>query len=157
MEALKIAFDAIVVGSSALPWVAMLGYLFLGEARVSKAWQRMRDSLPQIPATLGTVLLFVVAYLLGSAVSRVSGDFFNDEDLRIPITEDSIRASVYCAKSEDLQLARDAAWQLSLPSEVMKDCHPSATIEEQCKSDVRMLFQLQEGALILKGTDKNER
>src|SRR5215831_10843363 len=105
MEALKIAFDAVVVGSLALPWVALCFYLFMGQANVSKTWHIVRDSYAHIPPAIGAILLFVVAYLLGSAVSRVSGDFFDDEDLKVPITETAIRESVYCGQGE-LKLAK---------------------------------------------------
>jgi hypothetical protein len=42
MEALKIAFDAIVVGSLALPWVAMCLYLVMGEKKALETWQVIR-------------------------------------------------------------------------------------------------------------------
>ena len=55
--------------------------------------------------TVAGVLLFAMTYTLGSAVSRIGQDFFNDDDLylqvggrlfRVGVTEDRILARVYC-------------------------------------------------------------
>ncbi len=65
------------------------------------------------PAVAG-VLLFAVTYTLGSAVSRIAFDFFNDNDLhlqlddhllRIAITEDRLHTSVYCSYKD-----KDGKW-----------------------------------------------
>ena len=141
MEALRIAFDAVVVGALALPWVALCIYLFTGDAGVSEAWDLVSKYLPQIPPALSAVLLFVGAYLLGSAVSRVSGDFFNDQDFRIPITENSIRASVYASESQAALVAAQHS-----PQSLSND-----------PQNVAVLFPVQEAAVMLQGTDKTER
>jgi hypothetical protein len=141
MEALRIAFDAVVVGALALPWVALCLYLFTGDAGVTEAWDLVSKYLPQIPPALSAVLLFVAAYLLGSAVSRASGDFFNDQDLRIPITENSIRASVYASEPRVALVAAQRS-----PQSLSDD-----------PQNVALLFPVQEAALLLQGTDRTER
>ncbi len=61
------------------------------------------------PAAVG-VLLFAVTYTLGSAVSRIAQDFFNDDDLylqvggrlfRVGVTEDRILTRFYCDADDD--------------------------------------------------------
>jgi hypothetical protein len=123
MGAISIAFDTTIVGALALPWLLLAFHLFFpdGEKHVSAVvdWIKKINQ----PAAVA-VLLFAVAFFLGSAVSRSAVDFFNDDDLhlsggdlgspfhkhvlvRAGVTEDRILASVYC-KSEDLLPARPA-------------------------------------------------
>jgi hypothetical protein len=109
MGALTIAFDTIIVGVLALPWVVLLIHLFCceGENRLGDVldWVKKQEQ----PAAVG-VLLFAMTYTLGSAVSRVAQDFFNDGDLRLQIgwllfhesvTEDRILTRVYCDRDDN--------------------------------------------------------
>jgi hypothetical protein len=109
MGALTVAFDIILVGVLALPWVVLLIHLFCfeGENRVGSflGWLKKQEQ----PAAVG-VLLFAMAYTLGSAVTRVAQDFFNDSDLRVQIgglllhesvTEDRILTRVYCDRDDN--------------------------------------------------------
>lgn len=109
MGALTIAFDITLVGALALPWVYLAIHLFIfeGENYLQEAMDWISDQGAQAVAG---VLLFAMAFTLGSAISRVAQDFFNDDDLRIPwmlrmtMTEDRIVASVYCEADETLVL-----------------------------------------------------
>jgi hypothetical protein len=109
MEALKLAFETIIVGALALPWLIIIIDVFLrpkGSENVS-IWQLVLPYLapfkdPDDKATLvvAGVFLFAATYFVGAAITRVSGDFFNDDDfwiprLRLP-TEDNVRTDVYC-------------------------------------------------------------
>jgi len=104
MGALTIAFDITIVGALALPWVYLVIHLFFseGENHIQQALNWVNEHKAQVPAG---ILLFAMTYTLGSAVSRIAQDFFNDDDLyvqtdghllRWPVTEDRIRAHVYC-------------------------------------------------------------
>jgi hypothetical protein len=111
MGALTIAFDITIVGALALPWVYLIVHLFFseGENHIKHALDWVNEHDAQVPAG---ILLFAMTYTLGSAVSRIAQDFFNDDDLyvhiggdqngnyghllRWPVTEDRIRAHVYC-------------------------------------------------------------
>lgn len=105
MGALTIAFDTTIVGALALPWVYLVVHLFFsdGENFIAHVLVWVRRKGAQVPAG---VLLFAMTYTLGSAVSRIAHDFFNDDDvhvdvgrshmLRWPVTEDRIRTHVYC-------------------------------------------------------------
>ena len=100
MDALKIAFDTLIVGALALPWVYLAVLLFLpgSENRIGDLLSQIKQ--PSVQAITG-VLLFAVTYTLGSAVERVAQDSFNDDDLhvwnfRMATTEDRIIAGVYC-------------------------------------------------------------
>lgn len=104
MGAFIIAFDTIIVGTLALTWVLLVIHLFFSntELRLGKLleWVGKQNQ----PALAG-VLLFAMAYSLGSAVSRIAQDFFDDDDLhirvshylfRVGVTESSIRTDVSC-------------------------------------------------------------
>ena len=93
MDALKLAFDTVIVGALALPWVAMGIYLFLGsrDGQIVRLWLLIKENQAHFPPAVAAVLLFATAYSLGAAVSRVSGDFFNDHMWSFMPTEDNIR------------------------------------------------------------------
>jgi hypothetical protein len=97
------------VGALALPWVVLAIHLFCfeGENRVGSflSWLKAQEQ----PAAVG-ILLFAMAYTLGSAVTRVAQDFFNDGDLRLQldgrllhesVTEDRILTRVYCDRDKN--------------------------------------------------------
>jgi hypothetical protein len=109
MGALTIAFDTTIVGALALPWVLLVIHLFFfeGENRLVELmdWVKKQEQ----PAVAG-VLLFTMTYTLGSAVSRIAQDFFNDDDfyihvdghlLRFWATEDHVLAHLYCDTDTD--------------------------------------------------------
>jgi hypothetical protein len=104
MGAFSIAFDTIIVGSLALTWVLLVIHLFFSDKELSIGklldWVGKQNQ----PAVAG-VLLFALAYSLGSAVSRIAQDFFDDDDMhfridhvlfRVGVTESSIRTDVFC-------------------------------------------------------------
>ncbi len=104
MGALTIAFDTTLVGALALPWVILIIHLFFSEGEYRLPGMLKWVQAQQQPAVAG-VILFAMTYTLGSAVSRIAFDFFDDDDihvesagrlLRIAITEDRLHTSVYC-------------------------------------------------------------
>ena len=104
MGAFSSAFDIVVVGALALSWVLLVLHLFFSdnESSLKKLLDRVKEQ--QQPALAG-VLLFAMAFPLGSVVSRIAQDFFDDDDLhiqvfhhllRVGVTESSIRTDVFC-------------------------------------------------------------
>jgi hypothetical protein len=95
MDALKIGFETIIVGALALPWIFLIIDLFCPskESLFERAVACLKD---QNLAAAAGVLLFAMAYLLGSSVARVAEDFLKDEDPGFGVTEDTIRTAVYC-------------------------------------------------------------
>ncbi|HXM66150.1 MAG TPA: hypothetical protein VN911_05415 [Candidatus Acidoferrum sp.] len=177
MSALSIGFDTIIVGALALPWVLLILHLFFSENESSvQALVDWVNKLSQ-PAVAG-VLLFAVTYSLGSAVSRIAQDFFDDDDLhvgfggysiQVGVTETSIRTDVYCQA-----LRRGVVTEK--PSEPFADERKSFGVNDsKCEYTGRWivarshdwvtgqqslatnLFRLQEAAVLLKGTDATER
>ena len=109
MGAFSIAFDTIIVGSLALTWVLLVLHLFFSDKELSIGKLLDWVSKQNQPAVAG-VLLFAMAYSLGSAVSRIAQDFFDDDDMhfridhvlfRVGVTESSIRTDVYCRTADN--------------------------------------------------------
>ena len=98
MEALKFAFNTLVIGALALPWLAVLLRMYISPGTDGKAggpWAVV-SALPEHgrEAVLSVTIL-ALGYFLGVAVSRISDDFFGEDDLWSLPTEPSIREDVY--------------------------------------------------------------
>jgi hypothetical protein len=177
MGAFSTAFDTIIVGTLALPWVLLVIHLFFSDdERTAESLLEWVNKQNQ-PAVVG-VLLFAMAYSLGSAVSRIAQDFFDDGDLHIQIsiylfqigiTETSIRTDVYCQtlqrgvvaekpgepstgkrehfRENDSNCDYTARW-------IVRKTHDWINDQQSLAAD---LFHVQEAALQLKGTDATER
>ena len=111
MAALSIAFDIIIVGALALPWVLIAIDLFFS-TNVSRVRSLMHWVVQQKQPAVAGVLLFATTYALGSVVSRIAQDFFDDDDLhihalhrlfRVGVTESSIRTNVFCNAFKDTE------------------------------------------------------
>lgn len=192
MGTFGIAFDTIVVGALALPWMFLVIHLFFpqNETRISGIldWVNKQNQ----PAVAG-VLLFAMAYPLGSVVSRIAQDCFDDDDLyvevgsrhlfRLGVTMSGTRilTQVYCQEKKrrlisqtlidaltgqpqlsdpnapdqanDLDKANDVACQYR-ESWLIPHTHEHISRAEGLALDI---FHVQEGSLLLQGTDKNER
>jgi hypothetical protein len=204
MGTFGIAFDTIVVGALALPWVFLVIHLFFpqNETRLSGIldWVNKQNQ----PAVAG-VLLFAMAYPLGSVVSRIAQDCFDDDDLyveagsrhlfRVGVTMSGTRilTQVYCQEKKRRLISQtlidalsdqpqpsgmSASDQANAPnqpkdpdqadnSDTEKDLacqyreswliphtHEHISRAEGLALDI---FHVQEGSLLLQGTDKNER
>lgn len=105
MAALSIAFDIIIVGALALPWVLLVIDLFFS-TNVSRVTSLLHWVAEQNQPAVAGVLLFAMTYALGSTISRIAQDFYDDNDLyihafhhlfRVGVTESSIRIEVFCS------------------------------------------------------------
>src|ERR1019366_5361101 len=94
VDALKFAFEILIVGALALPWVAILYRAFSDDRSTD-----FKFDLSFIPegarSAVSVALVLAIGYLIGSAVSRFSRDFFNDELWQPLPTENLIRDSFY--------------------------------------------------------------
>jgi len=181
MGALSIAFDITIVGALALPWVLLIVHLFFfeGENKLGEllAWIKKQDQ-----AAVAGVVLFAVAYTLGSAVSRIAYDVSNDDDLHIQIgkwilrvgaTQNRVLTSVYCNRDYN-GLLRAGAENPALQEKIStfqsqkKDwlCRQALSwvaatrpdwMEENLSGTAADIFGLQESAMILKGEDATLR
>jgi hypothetical protein len=166
VDALKFAFEILIVGVLALPWLATLLRMFPSDAASSLSLHTQMSIVPK-QAQNAVILAAVIAfgYLIGSAVTRVSRNFFNDELWRSVPTEDQIRGAVY----NEVYCKEELLSKLTLPSRVYsreaagicpdEDTLDKETPKERKKIDIRVqeLFRLQESLLLLTGQDKVDR
>jgi hypothetical protein len=156
VDVFKFAFETVVVGLLALPWLLILADLLFPGSLTNghENGSALLASVPEIirqPAA--SALLFAVVYVLGSAVSPLAKDALDDDDLaifnrKLP-TESRIRQTVYCDHSQWLPYA--AKW---LPAEgSYRDnlCSPDAT---DASTEV---FRAQETAVLLEGAGESQR
>ena len=194
MGAFSIAFDIIIVGALAFPWVLLVIHLFFSDTEsfgnlVGWASQWASEVIKKDQAALAalaSVLFFTMAYPMGSVVSRIAQDFFDDDDLHIPafyhllrvgVTESSIRTDVYCStlKRDTAPRPGDPATDKQNPVEANNpDCRyagmwivPASDPEtyqritaewiNDQQDSARYIFAVHEAAVLLKGTDPTER
>jgi hypothetical protein len=161
MEFLKFAFDTLIVGVLALPWLAIFIRMFAPGIFLDEPGKTfpLLTALPEhTREAIASAMIVALGYLLGSAISRTSGDFFDDEFWGGLPTESAIRKSVYadeyCGK-ENVFLAQ------KLPGELIHP-HPPAL----CAAKPGLIgdpgiileyFRRQEATLLLAGGEKNAR
>ena len=110
LDALKFAFEILVVGALALPWLAILSRMFPSDHESSLGFYL--SVVPKAAQSAVTVTIVVAfGYLLGSAISRISRNFFNDELWKSIPTEYLIRDAVY----RDVYCKKHLATELNLP------------------------------------------
>jgi hypothetical protein len=118
---------------------------------------------------VAAALIIAIGYLLGSAVCRVSRNFFDDEFLWLHLpTENQIRGSVYrnayCTekllKNLNLpvkELNLQVLGQLQGGDRSLLCSEAKKGMEKSFNEDVQKMFRLQEGVLLLYGQDKVDR
>src|SRR5579864_6521241 len=94
MEALKLAFETIIVGALALPWCAVALDLFFSTI-IPDLTHLVSLVRQEIQRAVAGVVVLAMTFLIGAAVSRSAVDFFNDLEIRVMPTDDLIRAVVY--------------------------------------------------------------
>lgn len=161
MGALTIAFDTTIVGALALSWVILIVHLFFlsGESSIEVLFRWIRR-LNQ-PAVV-SVLLFALAYTLGSAVSRIAEDFFNDNDLHITldghlvrdgVTENRILTSVYCDSNKRNLLA--AGKENSVLADKINTFQSIDAMKELCKQSLNWAVPLASDSAARAKTDRD--
>jgi len=145
MEAVKFAFDTLLVGALALPWLSLLVQMHFPPANHgADRYSALVSALPKQTREIAvSVVVLSLGYFLGAAVWRISDDFFRDPDVlwHMP-TEVSIREDVYVHEYCDVKLpnigaATPVPAQLKsgpidfCPSEAQKN-HPPTTSGTTC-------------------------
>ena len=158
MDSLKFAFDTLVVGALALPWLWLFMRIFFQRGSSGKDIK-----LPLIGALPDTtrqavagVLILALGYFLGAAVSRISSNFFDDDDiLHRMATQTSIRRGVYlheyCDAHSVLVATKLPAELVDMPGGQAAFCKKEGEQLEQLMAE---FFSLQEGKLLLEGEEK---
>ena len=98
MDAFKLAFETVIVGLFALPWLWVMIDLVNPNFFNSSGIRRLIAFIPQeLRASAIGLSLFSLVYLLGSMMTPVAREFLNDKDMLggwLP-TEEKIQAHNY--------------------------------------------------------------
>jgi hypothetical protein len=165
VEALKFAFDTVIIGALALPWLVVLLWLYLPDTdtKADRHWALV-SALPEHTkdAVLG-VMILALGYFLGASIARISDDFFDDADLWSLPTEPSIREDVYYHEYCDVKSVLEAE---TLPGQLRESaalfCPKNgvpqpADWHKQWGDGITQFFRLEEGKLLLQGDEKTTR
>jgi hypothetical protein len=169
MDALKLAFDALIVGALAAPWLAIVLRIFVppgGEAVLKKQIGFLSLVSDKAQDALVGVLLVAIGYSMGCSVSRVASDFFNDEFWyklpRLP-TGDEIREAVYCQQANPVFGFTES--QSAAFGGIMRDTvcafkiriRPKGSEIDKAKTAVANAFRRQESTVLIAGPEKTDR
>jgi hypothetical protein len=145
MQAFKFAFETVMIGALAIPWLLLVIHMVSPDV-LSSSPNRLLSPVPkELRSPLVSIAAFTFAYLAGSAILPVAGEFLNDKDLIgsfLP-TERKIQETVY--KSMDRKPGIRLASFRSAPQ---GDPPLEGSHED---------FLFRESALLLHGTDACER
>jgi hypothetical protein len=181
LDAVKFAFEILIVGALALPWLAIVRRMLFSPNPAASPPSYL-SALPRgSRSTVAIAMVLAFGYVVGSAVSRVSRDLFNDESLRRIPTEDKIRDGVYqdeyCSQDlldMDKYLPFFDNYPLSGKSRLSNEpsvseknalsemhsklqrafCPGRGDTREKLDARIKEMFSLQEGELLLQGEDK---
>ncbi|HUN85810.1 MAG TPA: hypothetical protein VMU48_15640 [Terracidiphilus sp.] len=160
-DALKFAFEILVVGALALPWIVVLQRMFPETSRAGLDFDL--SFVPKsVQGAVAAAAVIAFGYLLGSVISRISRDIFNDELFGNLPTENMIRLAVYNNEYCTEHLIRNMTLPFK-PTEAQLHsfglCPGSVPNDtpERFEARVTDLFRLQESALLLQGEDKVDR
>jgi hypothetical protein len=145
-----------MIGSLALPWLLLMIHLVSPDLFTSNRKHAVGRLLSLVPIELRSPLIgiaaFTFAYLAGSAILPVAGEFLNDKELigRVLPTEGRIQEQVYrsMTRKPSVLLASTGIGLVSFASQTPGDRLPGGSHED---------FLMRESALLLRGTDANER
>lgn len=161
MEALKLAFETVIVGLFALPWLWVMIDLVNPGLFSSPALRRLGALVPsELRAAAIGLALFSVVYLLGSMITPVACEFLDDPDMLgefLP-TQQRIQAWVYKEMEDRHQVpSLNAPKDLSLVAFHDPRTDPELGIAKQYREKVDDQFQRDESTLLLQGPAACER
>ena len=163
MDVFKFAFETVVVGILALPWLLILTYLFSADSLTSghSDGSALLSSVPEnIRQPVANVLLFAVVYVVGCAVSPLAKDALDDDDLalfgrKLP-TERRIRQEVYCEHNVWLPYAPRWLPQEGLYLKTLCPADGSDTSKADTAASTEV-FRSQETAVLLEAQSQRIR
>lgn len=162
MEAFKFAFETIVIGFLALPWLLIMLDLTRADPLTLRSIGGLVKAIPgDSGSTLLGVTMFTACYLLGSAISPVASEFLNDEDWigHVLPTEQQTQTRAYFTR---MSWPEREKWAESVGTAhcnalTLAAAESSNLIPSECGTrGLLRNFEMEESSLQLKGTDKTE-
>jgi len=146
MDAIKLAFETVIIGLFALPWLWVMIDLANPDMCNSADIKRVIECIPAElrPSAIG-LAVFSLVYLLGSMITPVAREFLNDKDLlgRVLPTEDKIQTINY------MQMSARTASNFAAPARIDLAHFPDVNPVSNSPSE----FQHEESAVLLRGSD----
>jgi len=150
MDAFKLAFETILVGALAIPWIGMMVVLL--NRNLSGGVRQVARIVPKpcTPAAVG-VAAFSFAYLLGSAITPVAQEFLSDMDsIGLP-TQETIQARIVADQNASRILLHGGPRYATLAA--FRDTRE----QEKLLRVTGAIFHRQESTLLLGTTEVSER
>ena len=152
MDLLKLAFDTVIVGLFALPWLWVMIDLVNPDLFKSSSLKHVIACIPKDlrPMAIG-LALFALVYLLGSMITPISREFLNDPDMlgKILPTEEDIQAFNYPQG--------DAARDRALPAKFKLLSGPVSKADPEKVGQVNAEFVREESTVLLRAAESSER
>jgi hypothetical protein len=151
MDAFKLAFETVIVGLFALPWLWVMIDLVNPDFFNSSGIRRVSAFIPsELRASAIGLSLFSLVYLLGSMMTPVAREFFNDPDMlgKVLPPDENIQASNY-------QKIRGVTTSGVLARAKLRLAH--APDLKAVSDDMSAKFQQDESTVLLRGPDACER
>jgi hypothetical protein len=146
MDAFKLAFETVIIGLFALPWLWVMIDLVNPDMCNSSNIKRVIECIPAElrPSAIG-LALFSLVYLLGSMITPVAREFLNDKDLlgKMLPTEDKIQAVNY------IQMSARTASNFATPTRIGLAHFPDVNAVSSSSTE----FEHEESTLLLRGSD----
>ena len=151
MEAFKLAFETVIIGLFALPWLWVMVDLMNPDLCNSSGVSRLISLIPsELKASVIGLSLFALVYLLGSMITPVACEFLNDKDMLGGVlpTEEKIQAWAY----KQVRPGEAPGMLAKFEPVSLQDRN-----DERFREAAHKEFQREESAILLHGTDNNER
>ena len=160
MEALKLAFEAVIIGLFALPCLWVMIDIVNPDLFNSSGISRLVAFIPSEmrPPVIG-LILFSLVYLLGSMITPVASEFWNDPDMvgKYLPTETKIQTWAYSRMVNRPPIPGVLPDDLELVNFRGPQADPDEAKAEHLRTVVHAEFQREESTLLLNGTDHTER
>jgi hypothetical protein len=160
MEAFKFAFETIVIGLLALPWLAVMIDLAKPGFLTSQSADRFVSAIPcDVRSTILGIALVALAYVLGSAISPVACEFLNDEDWigHVLPTEKQTQVRAYFTRMSLHERDQFVQINSSLGCEGLQEgSGRDFNVGNKCWEPLLQKFEFEESTLQLRGTDSTE-
>ena len=122
MDVFKLAFETIIVGLLAFPWLGLATYIIFPAFVSNLIAGQIPTFVEKNQAWIGVAVL-TLAYCLGSTILPISDQLVNDEHW--PLNESAIRCQVFTKQELELELINYSAVPKGLNLESLKPDHCS--------------------------------
>jgi len=149
MDVIKLAFETVIIGLFALPWLWVMIDLVNPDLFSASGISRMTALIPtELRSPAIGLALFATVYLLGSMILPVAREFLNDKDMLGAVLPTDKKIQVWAYKRVPPIPSLTVPAKIDLANQ--SDSNASADW-------VDTEFQHEESALLLRGTDECER